>query len=68
MILLPIENKTKEEIISNFSEILNLKKEDSGKILLFFQDEGLPEIIKKIFDKFYKELIFVFIYTSKDVK
>ena len=68
MILLPIENKTKEEIISNFSEILNLKKEDSGKILLFFQDEGLPEIIKEIFNKFYKEPIFVVIYTSKDVK
>ena len=47
---------------------MNLKKEDSGKILLFIQDEGLPEIIKKIFDKFYKEPIFVVIYTSKDVK
>ena len=68
IIILPIEKKDDKEIINNFSEIMKLRNEDSGKILILFDNEKLPERIKKIYDKFYKEPIFVIIFTSKDVK
>ena len=67
IVILPIEKKTGKEIVSNFSEIINLKNGDSGKILIFFDHEKLSDIIKMIFDKFYTEPIFVVIFTSEDI-
>ena len=67
IVILPIEKKTGKEIVSNFSEIINLKNGDSGKILIFFDHEKLSDIIKMIFDKFYAEPIFVVIFTSEDI-
>ena len=67
IVTLPIEKKTGKEIVSNFSEIINLKNGDSGKILIFFDHEKLSDIIKMIFDKFYAEPIFVVIFTSEDI-
>ena len=56
-------------MISIFTDYMKLKKSsnDSGKILIIFQDENTLEIIKKIFDKFYKEPIFVILF-AEDVK
>ena len=69
IIVLPTENKTEKEIVSDFSEIIKSKKEeDYGKILIFFENSNLAETIKKIFDKFYKDPIFVVIYTSGDTQ
>ena len=68
IVILPIEKKTSKEIVSNFSEIINLKNGDSGKILIFFDHEKLADTIKMIFDKFYTEPIFVIIFTSEDLK
>ena len=67
-IILPIDKKTDKEIISDFSEIMKMRNDDSGKILIFFDDPNLDENIKKIFDKFYKEPIFVVVFTNGDVK
>ena len=69
IIVLPTEKKSDKEIVSDFTEIIKSEKdEDYGKILIFFENLNLPETIKKIFDKFYKEPIFVVIYTSEDIQ
>ena len=53
MILLSIEKKEDKEIINDFSELIKSNKNNSGKILIFFENEKLPDLIKKILDKFY---------------
>ena len=70
MIILPEEKKT-QEIISIFTDYMKLKNNkdsESGKILIIFQDENSTDIVKKIFDKFYKEPIFVVIFATEDIK
>ena len=44
------------------------KNNDSGKIIIIFQDGNSVDIIKKIFDKFYKEPIFVVIFAVEDIQ
>ena len=68
IIVLPEEKKT-QEIISIFTDYMKLKnKSDSGKILIIFQDENSIDIVKKIYDKFYKEPIFVVFFATEDIK
>ena len=65
MIFLPIKNISEDEIITYFSEIIKLKKNDSGKILILFEEENLAGIIKKLFDKFFKDPFFIIIFTKR---
>jgi GTP-binding protein EngB required for normal cell division len=65
MTFLPIKNANEEEIISSFSEIMELKKNDSGKILILFEEENLAGLIKKLFDKFFKDPFFIIIFTKR---
>ena len=66
IISLPIENKDDKTLVNDLSEIINKRKSDSGKIFIFFDQKSLPQTIKKIFDKLYKEPIFVVIFTKED--
>ena len=65
MTFLPIKNANEEEIITSFSEIMKLKKNDSGKILILFEEENLAGLIKKLFDKFFKDPFFIIIFTKR---
>lgn len=56
IVLLSIEKKTDKEKIDDFSEIMKMKKDDSGKILIFFDDPKLAENIKKFWTNFIKSL------------
>ena len=68
MIMLPIEKKKDTEIITDLSEIIKLKNNDSGNIFIIFEDEYLEDLIKKIISKLYNKPIFFVIFTSGDTK
>ena len=68
MILLPIEKKKDTEIINDVSEIMTLKNNDAGNLFIFFEDENLISLIKKIINKLYNKPIFFAIFTKEDIK
>ena len=47
---------------------MTLKNNDAGNLFIFFEDENLISLIKKIINKLYNKPIFFAIFTKEDIK